>query len=126
MPPSDSTNNRCVASIAGLAPVRPSDGATCKREQIGATARGDTRCSPDQRLALGPTGDRDQNALPRFPRLGDLMLVPVVLQRVVDLVGHPQQRKLAQRCEVADAEVVPECGVDLVGAVDVAVRHAPA
>ena len=50
----------------------------------------------------------------------------VVLQRVVDLVGHPQQRQLAEGAEVADPEVVAERGVDLLGGVDVAVGHPPA
>ena len=40
---------------------------------------------------------------------------------VVDAVGHPEQRQLAQRRQVAGAEVVAERGVDLVGGVHVAV-----
>ena len=49
----------------------------------------------------------------------------VVLQRLVDLVGDPEQGQLAQRGEVADPEVVAQRGVDLLGRVDVAVRHPP-
>jgi len=50
----------------------------------------------------------------------------VALQRHVDLVGHPQQRQLAQRDEVAGAEIVGQRRVDLLGTVDVAVGHPPA
>ena len=52
-----------------------------------------------------------------------VLLGAVALQRDVDLVGHPQQRQLAQRGEVARLEVVGERGVDLLGGVDVAVRE---
>ena len=51
------------------------------------------------------------------------MALAVVEQRVVDPVGDPEQRELAQRGEVAGAEVVAERGVDPLGGVDVAVRH---
>ena len=47
----------------------------------------------------------------------------VAVELVVDLVGQPQQRQLPQRGEVADPEVVGQGGVDLLGPVDVAVRH---
>ena len=50
----------------------------------------------------------------------------VVVQGVVDLVGDPHQRQLAEGAEVAEAEVVAEGGVDLLGGVDVAVGHAAA
>ena len=45
-------------------------------------------------------------------------------ERLVDPVGDPEQRELAQRGEVAGAEVVRERGVDPLGRIDVAVRHA--
>src|SRR6478609_3742484 len=48
---------------------------------------------------------------------------PVAVELLVDLVGHPEQGELAQGGEVADAEVVAECGVDLVRPVDVPVGH---
>ena len=47
----------------------------------------------------------------------------VVVERVVDPVGQPEQRELAQGGQVADPEVRRQRGVDLLGAVDVAVRH---
>ena len=50
----------------------------------------------------------------------------VVVEGVVDPVGDPQQGQLAQRAEVAVAEVVGQGGVDLLGRVDVAVGHPPA
>ena len=58
--------------------------------------------------------------------VGDAVVAEVVLQRVLHPIGHPQQRELAQRAEVAGAEVVGERGVDLLGGVDVAVGHPPA
>lgn len=53
------------------------------------------------------------------------MLRPVLLQILVHPVGDPEQRQLAQRREVARAEVVGQGGVHLVRLVDVPVRHAP-
>ena len=52
-----------------------------------------------------------------------VLLGAVALHGDVDLVGHPQQRQLPQRGEVARLEVVRERGVDLLGGVDVAVRE---
>ena len=51
------------------------------------------------------------------------MALAVVEQRVVDAVGDPEERQLAQRAEVAGAEVVAERRVDSLGRIDVAVRH---
>ena len=51
------------------------------------------------------------------------VLAAVLLEVLVDPVGDPQQGQLAQRGEVAGPEVVGQGGVDLVGLVDVAVRH---
>ena len=51
------------------------------------------------------------------------MRLAVALQPLVDLVRQPQQRELAQRRQVADPEVVGERRIDLLGLVDVAVRH---
>ena len=44
-------------------------------------------------------------------------------KRLVDPVGHPQQGELAQGRQIAGPEVVGERRVDLLGGVDVAVRH---
>lgn len=51
------------------------------------------------------------------------MVVAVVLQRLVDPVGEPEQSQFPQRAEVADAEVVGQGRIDLLSAVDVAVGH---
>ena len=48
------------------------------------------------------------------------------MQRLLDAVGHPQERQLPQSAEVPLPEVVPEGRVDLFGRVDVPVGHAPA
>jgi hypothetical protein len=53
-------------------------------------------------------------------------LFAIQLERLVDLVRGPQQCQLAQGGEVADPEVVPQGRVDLLGGVDVAVRHTAA
>ena len=71
----------------------------------------------------GRARDRDQHALARLPRLGDVVALAVALEPLVDAVGEPQQRELAQRGEVARPEVVRERGVDAIRLVDVAVRH---
>jgi len=54
------------------------------------------------------------------------VLGPVLLQPLVDLVGQPEQRQLAQRGQVPRPEVVGERRVDFLRRVDVAVRHPPA
>ena len=89
--------------------------------QLGARLRRDARCPAHQRLRLRSAGDGDDDAFARFPGVGDLVVVAVLLQRRVDLVGEPQQRQLAQRGQVALAEVVGQRGVDPLGRVDVAV-----
>lgn len=93
-------------------------------EQVGTLAAGgDAGGAADQRLALRAAGKRHHHTFPGLPGRGDALLAAVHLKLLVDLVGQPEQRQLAQRGEVADPEVVAERGVDLVGAVDIAVRH---
>ena len=58
--------------------------------------------------------------------LGDAVGLHVALEGLLDPVGDPQQRELAEGGEVAGPEVVGERGVDPLGRVDVAVGHAPA
>ena len=95
-----------------------------QREQVAARRScGDPRGTPDQRLAFGPAGQGDHDPLPGLPGVVDAVCFAVPLQSLVDLVGEPEQRELAQRREVAGPEVVAERGVDLLGRVDVAVRH---
>ena len=96
-------------------------------EQVAAGgAGGDAGRAPDQRLALGAAGQGDHDALAGLPGGGDAVLLAVALQPFLDAVGQPEQREFAQRGEVAGPEVVRQCGVDLVGLVDVAVRHSAA
>ena len=93
-------------------------------EQVAAgDPGGDPRRPPDQRVALGAAGERDDDPFPRLPGGGDVVLVPVALQSLVDLVGQPEQREFAQRGQVPGAEVVGERRVDLLRRVDVPVRH---
>jgi hypothetical protein len=93
-------------------------------EQVAACGpRGDPGRPPDQRVALGAAGKRDGDPFPRLPGDGDVMLVAVALQPLVDLVRQPEQREFAQRGQVPGAEVVGECGVDLFRRVDIPVRH---
>ncbi len=88
-------------------------------EQLAAgRTGGDPRTAAQQRLALGPAGEGDDDALAGLPRAVDALLGAVVPQRLVDFVGQPQQREFAQRGEVAQAEVVRQRGVDALGGVD--------
>lgn len=104
-------------------PVRVLD---VHHQQLRARPRSDPAAAPDQRLALRPRRDRDDDPLTRLPRFGDPLLGAVPLQRHVHLVCHPQQRQLAQRGQVAGPEVVAQRGVDPLRGVDVAVRQAAA
>ena len=76
-----------------------------------------------RRVALGPTGQRDQDPLAGRPRLVDVVRLAITLQPFVDPVGHPQQGELAQCGQVADPEIVRQRGVHLVGRIHVAVRE---
>ena len=104
----------------------PVGGRDVEAEQFAVRALRHARRPADQRFGARCAGDRDEHALACLPRLGDAVPLAVVLERLVDAVGNPQERELAQRREVAGAEVVRERGVDLLRLVDVAVRHAAA
>ena len=95
-------------------------------EQLAVGALGDAGGTPNQRLGARCSGDGDDDTLPGLPRLGDPVTLAILLEADVDLVGDPQQSKLAQGAEIAGSEVVGQRGVDLVGGVDVAVNHPPA
>ena len=71
-------------------------------------------------------GERDEHALARLPRLLDPVPRAVLGEPLVDPVGEPGERELAQRGEVAGPEVVGERRVDPLGRVDVAAREAVA
>ena len=86
-------------------------------------AAGDPRCPSHERGRLRPPADRHDDALAGGPRGVDLVLLAIALEALVDAVGEPQEGQLAQRGEVALAEVARQRRVDLVGGVDVAVGH---
>ena len=113
--------------MAGLAAGQAVVAGHVHGEQVGALgAGGDPGGPADQRVALGAAGQRDDDALAGLPGGRDVVLGAVPVELLVDLVGEPEQRQLAQRGEVADPEVVAERGVDLLRLVDVAVGHPPA
>ncbi len=110
-----------------LAAARPSLRATCTASRSAAAGPGrDSGRAPDQRVALRPAGQRDDDPLANLPGGGDAVLFAVALQPVLDAVGQPEQREFSQRREIARTEVVAERCVHLVGRVNVAVRHAAA
>ncbi len=93
-------------------------------EQVAAAGPGgDPGGPPDQRRTLRATGEGDHHPLACLPGLVDVVQCAVALQPLVDPVGEPEQRELAQCGEVADPEVVGQCRVDLACRVDVAVGH---
>ena len=106
--------------------VRPGVGDDVDADQLALGPLGDAGGPADQVVGAGRAGEGDDDPLAGLPRAGDAVALAVVLQRVVDAVGDPQQRQLAQRRQVAGPEVVAERGVDLLRAVDVAVGEPPA
>ncbi|MDQ0949059.1 hypothetical protein QFZ24_002982 [Streptomyces phaeochromogenes] len=80
-------------------------------------------CAADERTALGSAGQAHDDAFAGLPGGADAVLAAVLLEVRVDAVGDPEEGQFAQGGEVAGAEVVGEGRVDLVGLVDVAVRH---
>ena len=79
--------------------------------------------APDQDVTAGGPGERDDDALARLPRALDAVVLEVLLEVLLDAVGDPEQRDLAERGQVPRPEVVGERGVDALGRVDVAVCH---
>jgi hypothetical protein len=95
-------------------------------EQIAAGRPGGDAGGPSyERVALRAAGQRDDDPFPGLPHPPDAVPRPVVLECLVDAVGDPEQRELAQGGEIAGAEVVGEGGVDLLRRVHVAVGHPP-
>ena len=118
---------RCRARWAGSGPAESLVVDHVDGEQVGAAGTfGDAGGAADEGVALGAAGQGDHDAFAGFPGAFDVVVAAVPVELLVDLVGQPQQRELAQGGEVADAEVVAQGGVDLVGLVDVAVGHPPA
>ena len=92
-------------------------------EQLTAGAHRHAGRAPQHVLAARRAGDRDDHPLAGLPGPGDAVQLAVLLERLVDPVGHPHQRELAEGAEVPVPEVVGQRGVDLLGRVDVAVGH---
>ncbi len=86
-------------------------------------AVGDPGGAADQGLALGAAGEGDHDPLAGLPDPVDAVGRAVVAQALVHPPGDPEQGELAQGGEVADPEVVRECGVHLLRLVDVAMGH---
>ena len=84
-------------------PASPSPRTTCTTSSSAAGLRRDPGCAAHQGLRLRAAGEGDDDTFAGLPGVGDLVLGAVLLERLVDLVGQPQQRQLAQRGEVADA-----------------------
>ncbi len=93
-------------------------------EQIAFRPRRHARGAAHEAVAVGGARERDDDPLARLPGPVDPVPLAVVLERVVDAVGDPEERELAQGTEVPGAEVVAERGVDALGGIDVPVRHA--
>ena len=123
VPPSRSTSVRCRSSACVAAGVRPSCERTWTADQVALGALRHPRRAPDEPVAVLCTGEGDEHALARLPRLLDAVEAPVLVERLVDPVGHPEERELAQRAEVPGPEVVAERGVDALRRIDVPVGH---
>ena len=93
-------------------------------EQVALRPRRHARGAAHEALPVGGAREGDDDPLARLPGPVDPVPLAVVLQRVVDPVGHPEKRELAQGAEVPGAEVVAERGVDALCGIDVPVRHA--
>ena len=115
-----------VVERAALRPAQPVGRPHVHADELAVRSRRHARRPPDHVVTTGRAGDRDDDAFARLPGTGDAVGLAVFLERLVDPVGEPHQGELAQRAQVALAEVVGEGGVDLLRRVDVAVRHAPA
>ncbi len=105
---------------SGVEPVRRPH---VDAHEIGVGSRCHAGTPPDEQLASRRSCQGDHDPLPGLPGLADAVSLSVLREAFVDPVREPEQRELAQRGEVADAEVVSERGVDLLCGVDVPVRH---
>jgi hypothetical protein len=105
-------------------PRQPVAAADVHGDQLPARPpRRDPSAAAQHGLPLRAAGERDHHALTGGPGVEDALVGAVALQRLVHPVRQPQQGQLAQRRQVAGPEITGQRGVDLVGLVDVAVRH---
>ena len=125
-PPSSSTSSRCRSSSSVDGPRTPSSRWTWTARSSAFDRSGQPGGPAHELVAAGSTGQGDDDALAGLPRALDAVPVAVVVELVVDAIGDPEQRQLAEGAQVPDPEVVGQRGVDALGRVDVAVRHAPA
>jgi hypothetical protein len=93
-------------------------------EQISTLGPGrDARRPTNQGFALGTSGQRNNHPLTCFPLGADVVIGTVVIELLIDLAGHPEERQLTQGGEVADSEVVAQGGIDRLRRIDIAVHQ---
>ena len=126
VPPSSPTSSRCCASSFADGSSKAVLRHDVNGDEVALRALGDAGGAPDEPLAVGGAGERDHDPLAGLPLLGDPVPPAVLLEPLVDPVGEPGERELAQRGEVAGPEVVRERRVDPLGRVHVAAREAVA
>ena len=114
-------SSRTLPISRGDYPRQPVAADDVHHHQLRAGLRRDARSPAHQRFGFRSAGYRDDHPLARLPGVGDLLVGAIFRQRGVDLVGKPQQRDLAQRGQVAGAEVIGQRRVDPLRRVDVAV-----
>ncbi|MBT1174094.1 hypothetical protein JS530_00935 [Bifidobacterium sp. LC6] len=103
----------------GVGAGQPVLGGDVHGDEVASTGRpGHTGPAPQQLLAFGPAGQRNDHTLARLPFGVDVVLLAVGLERLVHAPGQPKQGQLAQGGEVADAEVVAQGRIHAVGLVD--------
>ena len=125
VPSRSASSSRCLTSRSDDRTARPSVGRTCTPMRSPLARARHARGAPDQHVTAGSAGQRDDDPLAGLPAPLDPVVLQVLLQVLLDPVGDPEQGDLAQRGQVARAEVVGERRVDALGGVDVAVRHPP-
>ena len=100
-------------------------GAHVHPDQLGVGSHGHPSRPADENGASRSAGQGDHHALLGRPGTGNAVPFPVVLELLVDAVGHPQQCQLAECGQVAGTKVVAEGGIDAFRRVDVAVGQSP-
>ena len=87
--------------------AQPVLGGDVHRQQLSATGSNrDPGTASQQGFAFPTPCQGDDYPFTGFPTGVDTVLATVVGQRVIDLVGHPQQGQLTQGGEIAEPEVV--------------------